>query len=135
MTKAQDDGVTEDIEFVRDVLSSVLTETIGVTGALIATVDGLLIAAESDEMEVDAVAALAAAAAGVGAQFTQLLGLGAPNGSVMLGSKGSVAVRHVGRGALLVMFGTDGPNLARLHLAMRQVMPRLEEAVAKYEST
>jgi predicted regulator of Ras-like GTPase activity (Roadblock/LC7/MglB family) len=118
------------IESFRDELRQLLGELIGVTGILVATVDGLVIAAAADDVEADTVAALGAATAGVGNQFAATLSLGGASGTVIQGANGCVAVYPIGDLALLVLYGTDGPNVARLHLAVRQAMPRIEAALS-----
>ena len=119
-----------DAEALSAELRELLSEVIGVTGALIATADGMLIAAEcEDTLHPESIAALAAATSGVGSQFAYLMRLGELGGTVVQGSKGCVAVHPIGDNAILVLFGTDGPNVARLHLAVRQALPRVEAAL------
>jgi predicted regulator of Ras-like GTPase activity (Roadblock/LC7/MglB family) len=119
-----------DAESLGAELRDVLDEVIGVSGALVATADGMLIAAEvEDSMHAESIAALAAATSGVGSQFAYLMRLGALGGTVVQGNKGCVAVHPIGDNAILVLFGTDGPNVARLHLAVRQALPRIEAAL------
>ncbi len=119
-----------DAEALGAELRELLDEVIGVSGALIATADGMLIAAECDNsMHPESIAALAAATSGVGSQFSYLMRLGDLGGTVVQGSKGCVAVHPIGDNAILVLFGTDGPNVARLHLAVRQALPRVEAAL------
>jgi predicted regulator of Ras-like GTPase activity (Roadblock/LC7/MglB family) len=111
-------------------LRELLADVIGVTGALVATTDGMLIAAEVEAtLHPESIAALAAATSGVGSQFAYLMRLGELGGTVVQGTKGCVAVHPLGENAILVLFGTDGPNVARLHLAVRQALPRVEAAL------
>jgi len=111
-------------------LRELLADVIGVTGALVATTDGMLIAAEVEAtLHAESIAALAAATSGVGSQFAYLMRLGELGGTVVQGTKGCVAVHPLGENAILVLFGTDGPNVARLHLAVRQALPRVEAAL------
>ncbi len=119
-----------DAESLSAELRELLTEVIGVSGALVATGDGMLIAAEvEDSMHAESIAALAAATSGVGSQFAYLMRLGHLGGTVVQGNKGCVAVHPIGDNAILVLFGTDGPNVVRLHLAVRQALPRVEAAL------
>jgi predicted regulator of Ras-like GTPase activity (Roadblock/LC7/MglB family) len=119
-----------DAESLGAELRELLAEVIGVTGALVATTDGMLIAAEvEDSLHPESIAALAAATSGVGSQFAYLMRLGELGGTVVQGTKGCVAVHPLGENAILVLFGTDGPNVARLHLAVRQALPRVEAAL------
>ncbi|GAA1834513.1 hypothetical protein GCM10009836_10970 [Pseudonocardia ailaonensis] len=127
-------------EFVRDALhialSEVLDDAIGVSGALVATPDGMLVASDFRGMatgaggaEPEVVAALSAAAAGLGAQFANVLLLGEASSTVVQGARGCVAVQQLPGRGVLVLFGNDGPNVARLHLAARQAVPRIEAAL------
>jgi predicted regulator of Ras-like GTPase activity (Roadblock/LC7/MglB family) len=119
-----------DAESLGAELRELLTDVIGVTGALVATADGMLVAAEVEaSLHAESIAALAAATSGVGSQFAYLMRLGELGGTVVQGTKGCVAVHPVGDNAILVLFGTDGPNVARLHLAVRQALPRIEAAM------
>jgi uncharacterized protein len=119
-----------DAESLRGELRELLGEVIGVSGALIATADGMLIAAECDDsLHAESIAALAAATSGVGTQFAYLMRLGQLGGTVVQGNKGCVAVHPIGDNAILVLYG-DGPNVARLHLAVRQALPRVEAALS-----
>jgi uncharacterized protein len=117
-------------------LGEVLDEAIGVSGALVATSDGMLVASDFRGMttgaggaEPDVVAALSAAASGLGAQFAHVLLLGEASSTVVQGTKGCVAVQQLAGRGVLVLFGNDGPNVARLHLAARQAVPRIEAAL------
>lgn len=116
---------------LRAELQALMGEVIGVSGAVVATADGLLLASavDEDEMELDAVAALAAATSGVGIQFSHMLNLGEANGTVIQAANGCAAVHSLGDLAILVLYSTDGANVARLHLAARQAIPRLTEAL------
>jgi predicted regulator of Ras-like GTPase activity (Roadblock/LC7/MglB family) len=120
-----------DTESLGAELRELLAEVIGVTGALVATADGMLVAAEvEDSLHPESIAALAAAASGVGSQFAYLMRLGVLGGTVVQGTKGCVAVHPLDERTILVLFGTDGPNVARLHLAVRQALPRIEAALS-----
>lgn len=117
-------------------LREVLDESIGISGAVVATIDGLLVAAEpgvgwNGGSDPDSVSALASACVGVGAQFVQMLGLGDAASTVVQGSSGCAAVQRLRGNAILVVYGTDGPNVARLHLAARQAVPRIEAVLAE----
>lgn len=117
-----DDALTAELQVL-------MGEVIGVSGAVVATADGLLLASavdvDEDEMELEAVAALAAATSGVGIQFSRILSLGEATGTVIQAGNGCAAVHSLGEAAILVMYSTDGASVARLHLAARQAIPRL----------
>jgi predicted regulator of Ras-like GTPase activity (Roadblock/LC7/MglB family) len=123
-------------EPLRSALWEILSETIGLSGALIATADGILIeavfeGAASGDGEPESIAALASAAVGLSVNFAHLLLLGDATGTVVQGSNGNVAVQRVGSNAILVLHGKDGPNVARLHLAVRQATPRIEAVLRR----
>jgi uncharacterized protein len=123
-------------EPLRSALWEILSETIGVSGALIATADGILIeavfeGAASGDGEPESIAALASATVGLSVNFAHLLLLGDATGTVVQGSNGNVAVQRVGSNAILVLHGKDGPNVARLHLAVRQATPRIEAVLRR----
>lgn len=131
-------GVATADEPLRDALREVLSDSLGVSGALVATSDGILVAAEfgpvpfgSDSAAPDSVAALAAAASGIGAQFAHLLSLGSATATMVQGTTGCVAAHRVGPNAILVLFSNDGPNIGRLHLSVRRALPRIEAALAE----
>ena len=108
-------------------LQALMDDVIGVSGAVVATADGLFLASSSNEtpVELDVVAALAAATSGVGIQFSRNLNLGEATGTVIQAVNGCAAVHSLGDTAILVLYSTDGSNVARLHLAAREAIPRL----------
>mgnify|MGYP001061762992 CR=1 FL=1 len=123
-------------EPLREALQEVLADSFGVSGALVATSDGILVAAEfgpvpfgADGAAPDSVAALAAASSGIGAQFAHLLSLGGATATMVQGTTGCVAAHRVGPNAILVLFSNDGPNIGRLHLSVRRALPRVEAAL------
>jgi predicted regulator of Ras-like GTPase activity (Roadblock/LC7/MglB family) len=121
-------GPATDVDSLRRALSALLMDVEGVSGALLATTDGLLIAAHRPEdAHLESVAALAAAAAGVAEQFTLLMRLGELGSTVVYGESGCIAVHPIGDNAIIVIYTTGIPNVARLHLAVRQALPRFEK--------
>jgi uncharacterized protein len=121
-------GPATEADALRRELSELLLDVEGVSGALLSTRDGLLIAAHRPEdAHLESVAALAAAAAGVAEQFTLLMRLGELGSTVVYGEAGCIAVHPIGDGALIIIYSTGVPNVARLHLAVRQALPRFEK--------
>ena len=47
----------------------------------------------------------------------------------MQGSRGCVSAQRVGDRGVLVLFGGDGLNMARLNLAVRQALPRVHKVL------
>jgi predicted regulator of Ras-like GTPase activity (Roadblock/LC7/MglB family) len=121
-------GSAADVDLLRRELGELLLDVDGVNGALLATTDGLLIAAHRPEdAHLESVAALAAAAAGVAEQFTLLMRLGELGSTVVYGESGCIAVHPIGDNAIIIIYTTGAPNVARLHLAVRQALPRFEK--------
>jgi uncharacterized protein len=116
-------------EPVRVALQELLGEVIGISGALVASVDGLLVAEATNGIEVDVVAALSAATSSMGVQFANVLGLGAATGTVIQAANGCAAVYPIADTAMLVLYCSDSTHVARLHLAVRQAMPRISAAM------
>jgi hypothetical protein len=48
---------------------------------------------------------------------------------VVYGEAGCIAVHPVGDNAIIVIYTTGVPNVARLHLAVRQALPRFEKII------
>jgi uncharacterized protein len=116
-------------EPVRVALQELLSEVVGVSGALVASIDGLLVAQAATGVEVDVVAALSAATSSVGVQFANVLGLGNATGMVIQASAGCAAVYPIAGTAMLALYCVDSTHVARLHLAARQAMPKISEAM------
>jgi predicted regulator of Ras-like GTPase activity (Roadblock/LC7/MglB family) len=100
-----------------------------VSGAVLAGVDGLLVASDLPGIEPDHVAALAAASAGLGQRFTQTLGHGPLREYVVRGAGGCVVTYPAGRQALLSVVTLVDAELAPLHPEARAVAQRLGEFV------
>ena len=127
------ESVEQPLEWV---LRQVLEESIGISGVLVATTEGLLIAAEFEaaaqvttQVQAETVAAMASAAVGIGTQFTSRLGLGNGTACIVQGGRGCVSAQRVGDRGVLVLFGGDGLNMARLNLAVRQALPRVHKVL------
>ena len=117
-------------------LREILDESIGVAGVLVATIEGLLVAGEFDTTaavasydEAETIAAMAASTVAIGQQFSNRLALGSSTGSIVQSSSGCLAVQRVGETGVLVLFGGDGLNMARLNLSVRQALPRVREVL------
>ncbi len=108
----------------------------GVRGSVIAGADGLLLRYDTgDRDEPHDLAALAAAAVGVGRQTGIALGHGTLRESTVHSERGYFAVYVISDLALLAVVGDDGMNVARLHLEAREVAPRLAALMAKPAAT
>jgi uncharacterized protein len=98
----------------------------GVQGTVIAGVDGLLLLYDTGNgPEPHDLAALAAAAVGVGRQTGLALRHGGFTECTIHSHRGYFTVYAIGDTALLAVVGDDGMNVARLHLEARGVAPKL----------
>ncbi|WP_432829189.1 roadblock/LC7 domain-containing protein [Dactylosporangium sp. CA-092794] len=119
---AQDTGVAA----MMQELSALRDRVTGALGCVLAAVDGLLLMFDPDVgPEPYELAALAAAAVGVGRQSSQSLRQGVYRESTIHSDHGYFTVYAVGDTALLAVVGDEGMNVARLHLEARAIAPRL----------
>lgn len=110
-------------------LTSFLQEADGVSGALVATTDGLLMAQAEVGTEPEVVAALASATAGLLSQFSAILGVGEAGGTVVQAAAGCFAIHPLVDNAVLLLYSRDAQSIALLHLAVRQAVPRLTSII------
>ncbi|MER6122697.1 roadblock/LC7 domain-containing protein [Streptomyces sp. NPDC001795] len=99
------------------------------TGALAASVDGLVLAQDTPGVEAEGVAALTAAALGVAVRMTDATGQGDFRELLVRGVHGYVATYAAGRSAVLTLLAQDRVNVGRLHLEGRRASTRIGELV------
>jgi predicted regulator of Ras-like GTPase activity (Roadblock/LC7/MglB family) len=87
---------------------------IGVTDTALASRDGLIIQADTTDIDPDNVAALAAASLGLAQRMAAEVGKGTLRESMTRSSGGYVAVYAVGAAALLIVVGDAGLDSVRL---------------------
>ncbi|SNX61700.1 hypothetical protein SAMN06272735_3446 [Streptomyces sp. TLI_55] len=97
------------------------------TGALAASVDGLVLAQDTPGVEPDGMAALTAAALGVAVRLTDATGQGDFRELTVRGAYGYVATYAAGRTAVLTLLAQDRVNAGRLHLEGRRAGTRIGE--------
>ncbi|WP_329338292.1 roadblock/LC7 domain-containing protein [Streptomyces sp. NBC_00663] len=97
------------------------------TGALAASVDGLVLAQDTPGVEPDGMAALTAAALGVAMRLTDATGQGEFRELTVRGAYGYVATYAAGRTAVLTLLAQDRVNAGRLHLEGRRAGARIGE--------
>ncbi|WP_055720930.1 roadblock/LC7 domain-containing protein, partial [Streptomyces niveiscabiei] len=97
------------------------------TGALAASVDGLVLAADTPGVEPEGVAALTAAALGVAVRLTDETGQGELRELLVRGVYGYVATYAAGESAVLTLLAQDRVNVGRLHLEGRRTGARIGE--------
>lgn len=99
------------------------------TGALVASTDGLVIAHLVSGMEPDGVAALTAAALGVGARLTNAVGHGGFRELIVSGELGYVATYAAGGSCVLTLLASADANVGRLNLEARRAGTRIAALV------
>ena len=98
----------------------------GITDTAVVAVDGLLIAADTeDAIEPNGLAALAAAGLGLARRTVGATGRGALRRTVAYGNRGCAAVYAVGDTALMVVLGDEGLDVERLHLESQPMLTRI----------
>ncbi|MCX4581689.1 roadblock/LC7 domain-containing protein [Streptomyces sp. NBC_01481] len=97
------------------------------TGALAASPEGLVLAADTEEAE--SVASLAAAALGVALRLTEATGQGGFRELLVQSERGYVATYAAGSSALLTLLAEPRINVGRLHLEARRSGARIGELV------
>ncbi|GGM79503.1 roadblock/LC7 domain-containing protein [Dactylosporangium sucinum] len=104
-----------------------------ISGCLVASTDGLLIADDAQAVVVEGVAALAAACLGVSQRIADSAGHDDFQEVLIRSTGGYVAMYMAGHGAVLVLLATADANVGRLHHEARratQVVSRIVAAAA-----
>src|SRR4051812_33947207 len=104
------------------------------TGALAASVDGLVLAEDTPGVEPEGVAALTAAALGVAVRMADATGRGDFRELLVRGVHGYVATYAAGHSAVLTLLAQDRVNVGRLHLEGRRASARIGELVDAAEA-
>ncbi|MEV5972674.1 roadblock/LC7 domain-containing protein [Streptomyces sp. NPDC051921] len=99
------------------------------TGALAASADGLVLAQDAVDVEAESVAALTAAALGVGQRLADTTGQGGFRELLVRGEHGYVATYAAGGSAVLTLLAQPKINVGRLHLEARRSSARIGELV------
>ncbi|TDV48869.1 roadblock/LC7 domain-containing protein [Actinophytocola oryzae] len=116
-------------QIVEDALHSVSGQEANVSGMLLASTDGLVLAADTDAVHLDTVAAMAAAAASIGSQFTDQANVGEASASLFEGDSGHVAVFPVAPRVLLVVFGRKDTTMGLFNIAARNALFLLQQTI------
>ena len=99
----------------------------GITDTALATRDGLLIKADTADVDPDNIAAMAAAMLGLARRMAAEAGRGTLHEAVAQGTGGYVATYAVGASALLVVVGDAGLDMAQLYRESRVTVDRLNQ--------
>ncbi|MEN3582686.1 roadblock/LC7 domain-containing protein [Streptomyces sp. ZYX-F-203] len=104
----------------------------GITDTLVAAVDGLLIAADTEAgIEPDGLAALSAAQMGISQRTAAATGRGTLQRTVAWSGRGCAAVYTVADTALLVILGDDGLDVDRLHVEAQPMLKRIGDVLSE----
>jgi predicted regulator of Ras-like GTPase activity (Roadblock/LC7/MglB family) len=118
-----EDGLLDEMQALRDRVT-------GITGAAVASRDGLIIKADVDGVSPDNLAALAAAWLGVAQRMASEAGQGVLREAVTRSSGGYVAIYAVGPTAVLLLTGDEGLDVGRLHRESRTAVENIEVLLA-----
>ncbi|MGW1893154.1 roadblock/LC7 domain-containing protein [Streptomyces sp. NPDC002004] len=99
------------------------------TGALAASVDGLVLAQDTSDVEAEGVSALTAAALGVAIRLASATGQGEFRELLVRGAGGYIATYAAGSSAVLTLMAEPRINVGRLHLEARRASARIGELV------
>ncbi|OQD55665.1 hypothetical protein BM536_014210 [Streptomyces phaeoluteigriseus] len=99
------------------------------TGALVAGVDGLVLAHDTPGVEAEGMAALTATSLAVAVRLADTTGRGAFRELLVRGVHGYVATYAAGESAVLTVLAQDRVNVGRLHLESRRCGTRVGELV------
>lgn len=102
----------------------------GITDTVLASRDGLVVTADTADVNPDNVAALAAASLGLAQRMTAEAGQGRLREAITRSSGGCVAIFAVGASALLLVTGDEGLDTGRLHRESRSTVEALEKLIA-----
>lgn len=122
---------SSDLAVVGEALRSVSGKDANVQGMLVASSDGLLLASDTQEVHIETVAAMAAAAASIAGQFTAQAQVGDPKGSMFEGSSGHVGVFPVEPSVLLVVLGRKDTTMGMFNIAAKKAVTRLQQSMAR----
>ncbi len=104
-----------------------------VTGSVLASTDGHVIAADLDEKRQKPTAAMVASAFALGGRLAELNGSDGADELTVRSAKGFVLILAVGTGAALVILAQSGVNLGLLNLKARQLVQTLSELLSVQE--
>lgn len=99
------------------------------SGALVAGIDGLVLAHDTPDVALERVAALTAAALGVATRMTEATGRGGFGELLVRGESGCIASYAAGPSAVLTLLAEDGVDVAALHLEGHRAGDRIGELI------
>lgn len=120
------------LAIVEEALHDVTGKDSNIYGMLVASADGLVLASDTRDIQVDTVAAMAAAAASIASQFTDQADVGESKASIFQGATGYVGVFPVEPSVLLVVFGRKDLTMGLFNVAARNALSGLQQAVDRH---
>lgn len=118
-----DDKLLAEMQALRDRIT-------GITGAAVASRDGLIIREDTGGVNPDNLAALTSAALSLAQRLAREAGQGTLREAVTRSSGGYVAIYAIGTSAVLVLLGDEGLDVTRLHRESRSVVENIEKLLA-----
>lgn len=112
---------------VRDELARLRARTADVTAVVAASVDGLVLAADPPVADAESIAALTAAALGVGLRLADTTDRGAFRELLVHGESGYVATYAAGIACVLTVLAGPRVNVGRLHMEARRAGARVAD--------
>lgn len=114
-----DDALLAELRDLRDAV-------VGVTDTALASRDGLIIRADTADLQPENLAALSSAAQGLAQRMAAEVGKGPLREALTRASGGCVAIYPVGSVALLAVVGDEGLDTVRLYRVAQGTVERLE---------
>lgn len=112
-------------EALLDEMEALRDRVAGITDTALATRDGLIIKADTADVDPDNIAAMAAAMLGLARRMAIEAGRGTLYEAVAQGTGGCVATYAVGTSALLVVVGDPGLDVSQLYRESRVTVEKL----------
>ncbi len=95
------------------------------SGTVLSTADGLLVAHDTHDLDAEGVAALAAAHLGLAQRFADVVGHGELRETVIECAAGYISTYAAGANTVLTVLSRPRANLARIHLEARRTAQRV----------
>ena len=101
-------------------------------GVMIASIDGLAVAHDLPEPDAERIAAMSAAALGLGARITERSNLGTLTETIIRGTQGHLVVYAAGNHAVLVMSGPLTANLTLMRIEARVATVQINSLLGRH---
>jgi predicted regulator of Ras-like GTPase activity (Roadblock/LC7/MglB family) len=101
-------------------------------GVMIASIDGLAVAHDLPEPDAERIAAMSAAALGLGARITERTNVGTLTETIIRGTQGHLVVYAAGKHAVLVMSGPLTANLTLMRIEARVATVQINSLLGRH---